>query len=130
MNNVHDSHPILFESRWTLSFLRGPMTRVQIKSLTQRRTAAPAGQSSERAPQPPPITAKLSQRPVLPPEVPQKFIPAGGPTSGITYRPCLFAVADVRFTETKSKLDLQKQAVVLTPIHDDASPSSGSKAPK
>ncbi|MFO1010292.1 MAG: DUF87 domain-containing protein [Planctomycetota bacterium] len=31
MNNVHESRPVVFETRWTLSYLRGPMTRTEVK---------------------------------------------------------------------------------------------------
>ena len=47
MNNVHEDAPVLFETRWTLSFLRGPLTKKQIQALTaktrtmRRRRGAP-----------------------------------------------------------------------------------------
>src|SRR6185295_846379 len=34
MNNTHEDAPEVFQTRWTLSYLRGPLTRNQIKSLT------------------------------------------------------------------------------------------------
>ena len=37
MNNVHEPAPAVFESRWAMSYLRGPLTRAQIKSLTEGR---------------------------------------------------------------------------------------------
>ena len=30
MNNVHEDAPVVFETRWCLSYLRGPLTRAQI----------------------------------------------------------------------------------------------------
>src|SRR5206468_6377688 len=33
LHNVHEDHPEVFESRWAMSYLRGPLTRVQIKRL-------------------------------------------------------------------------------------------------
>ena len=33
LNNVHDDAPELFETRWAMSYLRGPLTRAQIKLL-------------------------------------------------------------------------------------------------
>jgi Bacterial protein of unknown function (DUF853)/Helicase HerA, central domain len=33
MNNVHENAPAIFESRWAMSYLRGPMTRQQIQQL-------------------------------------------------------------------------------------------------
>ncbi len=34
MRNVHDDQPVVFQSRWALSYLRGPMTLPQIKQLS------------------------------------------------------------------------------------------------
>ena len=33
MNNVHDDEPVVFQTRWAMSYLRGPLTRDQIKVL-------------------------------------------------------------------------------------------------
>ena len=35
MNNVHEDAPAIFETRWALSYLRGPLTREQIKVLVE-----------------------------------------------------------------------------------------------
>ena len=32
MNNVNDNQPVVFQTRWTLSYLRGPLTREQIQA--------------------------------------------------------------------------------------------------
>ena len=37
MNNVHDDGPMVFETRWVMSYLRGPLTRDQIKTLMRTR---------------------------------------------------------------------------------------------
>ena len=42
MNNVHDDAPIVFETRWVMSYLRGPLTRDQIKTLMTGRKAGDA----------------------------------------------------------------------------------------
>jgi hypothetical protein len=33
LHNVHDAHPIVLQSRWAMSFLRGPLTKQEIRSL-------------------------------------------------------------------------------------------------
>ncbi len=33
MRNVHDDAPVLFQSRWALSYLRGPLTGPEISRL-------------------------------------------------------------------------------------------------
>ncbi|MEW6092638.1 MAG: DUF87 domain-containing protein, partial [Chloroflexota bacterium] len=35
MNNVHAAQPLLFQTRWTMNFLAGPMTRAQIPALNK-----------------------------------------------------------------------------------------------
>jgi hypothetical protein len=53
MNNVHEDGPVVLESRWAMSYLRGPLTREQIKVLMKDRrpqtTAAAAPARTERA---------------------------------------------------------------------------------
>jgi hypothetical protein len=50
MNNVHDAHPVVFETRWTLSYLGGPLTREQIGRLMKDRKAA--AQQTKTSPAP------------------------------------------------------------------------------
>jgi hypothetical protein len=35
LHNIHKSAPVLFQSRWALSFLRGPLTREQVSELME-----------------------------------------------------------------------------------------------
>ena len=37
MNNVHEDEPVVFETRWALSYLRGPLGRQEIKRLMDAR---------------------------------------------------------------------------------------------
>jgi hypothetical protein len=119
MNNVHDDAPETFETRWTLSYLRGPLTRTQIKTLmdpvrgsgfeVQRRTSniEPSVQGGHR--------------PVLPPDIPQYFMPVRGKQSGsVTYRPMLLGAAQVRVADAKTGVDLTQDVTVMTPITDGA----------
>ncbi len=61
MHNVHEKMPVLIQTRWTMNFLAGPMTRTQIPALNQlvnadstlRAVPAPASVSrKESKPQP------------------------------------------------------------------------------
>ncbi len=42
LHDVHRQAPILFRTRWTLSYLRGPMTREEIKRLPSTQSATPS----------------------------------------------------------------------------------------
>ena len=53
MHNVHEQAPVTFETRWTLSYLRGPLTRThikQLKALRERRTPNAERRNRERRP--------------------------------------------------------------------------------
>lgn len=128
MNNVHEDAPVIFETRWVLSYLRGPLTRDQIKTLMDPRKAAPAraagaAPAGAAAPAPAPVSGGAKQPPALPPDVPRYFIPrrgGGGTDSGLVYQPRLLGVAKVRFADTKSKVDVVREVTCLTPITNAA----------
>src|SRR5690606_23098308 len=42
LHNVHEDEAVVFNTRWAMSYLAGPMTREQIRSLNKAAAAAPA----------------------------------------------------------------------------------------
>lgn len=142
MNNVHDDRPTVFETRWVMSYLRGPLTRNQIKMLATSRAApgatepvtAPARPVRVEAsmPTPAPVpsvaaptrqavaSAGASQRPVLPPEIPQYFLPLRASTGGasVEYRPMLLGSAKVHFSDSKLGVEADEIALRLATIAD------------
>ncbi|MCC6140358.1 MAG: ATP-binding protein [Nitrospira sp.] len=122
MNNVHEDAPVVFETRWCLSYLRGPLTRTQIKQLMDPQRAAHAATASAPA-----VTsvksAKGGARPIVPPDVPQQFIPLRGSKpegSELVYVPMLLGSSQIRFSDTKSGIDQTQTVTVLAPISDGA----------
>jgi hypothetical protein len=118
MNNVHDDAPELFETRWAMSYLRGPLTRAQIKVLMDplKGTASAAAPVSS-APAPAAVAPK-SGKPVLPPEITQYYIPvrsSGGGT--LTYTPMLLGATEVHYTSSKA-VDVTQQLTLLAAIND------------
>ncbi len=61
MNNVHENEPVVMETRWCLSYLRGPLTRPQIQSLMAPYKAVARG-SAESAPPEGSTTAQSDDR--------------------------------------------------------------------
>ena len=59
MNNVHDDGPTVFETRWTLSYLRGPLTREQIRTLMAARRGVTATGGTAGAAAGPAVGASL-----------------------------------------------------------------------
>jgi len=137
MNNVHDDEPTIMETRWAMSYLRGPLTRTQIKTLMdpikaqmpKAPTAAPSfaapspGQAAAAA-APARQTAGQSGRPVIPPDVAQYFVPARGSQAGssVYYKPAVLGVAQVHFIDVKSGVDMADDTAAVTDITDDPIP--------
>jgi hypothetical protein len=49
MHNVHEDKPVLMNTRWTLSYLRGPLTRQQIRQVMEGKKAAAPPPAAEVA---------------------------------------------------------------------------------
>ena len=136
MHNVHEDAPVVFQTRWTLSYLRGPLGRDEIRRLMSPVKEALQGQpasaqaSAVTAPAPaaaPLVAARAEQasaaqaRPTLPPEIKQFFVPvrtrpaAGAPVS---YAPVLYGAARVGFADPKLGIEATQDVTVVTPVAD------------
>ena len=131
INNVHEDAPEIFHTRWVLSYLRGPLTRDQIKRLMKPQKATrtkPAAEPSAPAPTKAvpaasPAGPAASQPPTLPSSVSMYFIPALGSATKkrtLVYEPRILGVAKVRFADTKAKLDVSRDVTFITPVTDEA----------
>jgi hypothetical protein len=121
MNNVHDDAPVVFQSRWALSYLRGPLTREQIQTLARRPEASAAPASP-----PVPLAAAAAAgqgRPMLPPGVPEAFRPrraALAAGQSVLYRPTLCGTARAHFVQAASGVDLWQSVVALVEVDSAA----------
>lgn len=73
MNNVHDKTPLVFQTRWVMNFLAGPITRNQIPALNELANA-------DVSPRPAPVPASATRRESRPqPSVENSVPPASQP---------------------------------------------------
>jgi hypothetical protein len=126
LHDVHAGAPLTFKTRWAMSYLRGPLSRDQIKALTAADTSAtdvpgptPITQATEEHRQTR-TTPGSSQSPVLAPEVQQYFIPT--PESNPHYTPVALGVARVTFADARLKINETRDVVAVAPIGDGAVP--------
>src|ERR687896_2194234 len=49
LHNVHEPEPVVFETRWTLSYLRGPLTKDELRRLAPARDARTANNEAATA---------------------------------------------------------------------------------
>jgi hypothetical protein len=123
MHNVHERGPVLFETRWTLSYLRGPLTREEIRLLS-KPAAAPAEPKSIWSA----ARQAAAARPLLPAGIPQYFLPVRGTGEGVVYRPMLYGAAQVRFSDAKAGVDFTRPVAFLTPIEEAPTPVDWARA--
>jgi hypothetical protein len=135
MHNVHDAEPTIFETRWTLSYLRGPMSREELKLLggaggkdaglaarptTDRRSpATTSGNVSDVAASPQHLPA--TGKPVLPAGISEFYLPATG--AGATrHVPVLYGAARVQYVDAKKGIDQTEDLQAIAPFNDGAVP--------
>src|SRR5690606_12386603 len=136
MHNVNDAEPTLFRTRFALSYLRGPLSRTDVKRLMdgRRPTAEPAPAARTSAPAPlAPTAAALAApsvsaaplRPALAPDVPVAFLPLRQPVpSGATvvYRPMIYGAARIPYESAKHGVDVADAPHLLAAIEDGPLP--------
>ena len=130
LNNVHENAPVIFQTRWVMSYLRGPMTREQIKRLTADRTdtpvpaavAAPAtfpavsAAPAEASQGVSPPTATVSKPPVIPPGINSYYAPASGAGQGLEYFPALAGWIDIHYSSAKYKVSTSETVALSTMV--------------
>lgn len=149
MNNVHEDHPVVFNVRWLMSYLSGPLSRPQIKALMDPlrpkagANAAAAAAAEDDGFAPPGAGSATSVdrntlRPKLPETATELFQPSDEDGERITYTPAILRSATVVFDDAKRKIsgrsiitlvneiDIEKQKVlwdkfVDVPKNDDLS---------
>jgi hypothetical protein len=141
MNNVHDDGPTIFQTRWALSYLRGPLSRGQISSLMKEKRQAlvntvdpkvagndatatgddsrsrdiPLRDDGIRVSNP----SKAIGRPILRPEIQERFIaPTLLPKLGnqIVYRPAVLINCSVHYVKANPAIDVWRDIHMVCPV--------------
>ena len=119
LNNVHETMPVTFESRWVLSYLSGPLTREQIKTLkTDQALATPMASTPQTALTAVSHSTMPAAPPVIPPEIESLFLPASGAGKELIYFPAMAGWVDVHYSSVKYHVDMTQQQALVTPLED------------
>ncbi len=124
MRNVHEQAPVLFQTRWTLSYLRGPLTLPQLTAFTggggssrppsaAGRREVPGGAGEPAAP------AASAALPAMPPDVPIFYLRPKKPAAAITYKPRVAGISKLHFVDAKAELDTWVSCAHLAPFSED-----------
>jgi hypothetical protein len=117
MHNVHEDQPVLYQTRWALSYLRGPLTREHIQNLmgpqkavlASQKPAAPAQPAAAEPEETGEFPAEASEQPDVPSGISQFFLPVDlslREGEGLIYRPAILGAARLHFVSLRAKVDL------------------------
>jgi len=140
LHDIHEKGLITFQTRWTMSYLRGPLSRDQIRTLMAGAAAAgPEGRphieggaphegrphterddASTSKARPRAAQESSAGPPVVAPGVEQFFLPATGPSKGVVYSPVVLGAARVAFMDAKLGVDASRDLLYGAPIDDSA----------
>jgi hypothetical protein len=113
LHNVHEDEAVVFNTRWVMSYLAGPLTRDHIRTLmstAKNKIAATAKAISK------PKHKSNDSAPALPPSIEQYFVPGSG--EDIVYHPRLVAGGEVVFSSSRYNIE-DERAVMHTVEFDD-----------
>ena len=137
MNNVHNDSPVVFETRWAMSYLRGPLTRNQIKQAMDPIRLGLQGATVAAAKAAPTAGASKGAtaggaRPLLGSDVTQYFLPlrTNAPDEGcqLVYTPMVIGATDIHFVDPKNEVDHSQEATFLAAITDNTIPVDWNEA--
>jgi hypothetical protein len=123
LHNVHENHPVIFHTRWALSYLAGPLTREQIKILSGDQPGAdpsflPEGDQSQ-------ISKEKGTEPSIPPDIKKVYLrltDSHKEPTHMTYQPCLWASAQLHYYDARKKIDATEKLVWLVPFQNGPVP--------
>jgi hypothetical protein len=118
MRNVNDDAPVLFRTRWALSWLRGPLTLPEIARLmAPRKAAQPAKPATDATP-----ADRVASRPALPADVDEIFLPAKPGTGELVYRPRVAAAVELHYVDKAAGVDAWTRSAWVAPFADGGAP--------
>jgi hypothetical protein len=106
LHNVHEDEAVVFNTRWVLSYLAGPLTRDSIKALMSKIKAQAVAAIRKVTK---PKKRSNASAPSLPPAVDQYFIPGSG--DNIVYHPRLVGTADILFNSARYHIEDERSCV-------------------
>jgi len=129
MNNVHEDHPVVFETRWAMSYLRGPMTRDQLQRITeedpnydpQEVEAANKARPGAAGGAAKPVVAQVNQQDLVPSGVEQYFVASNARVSDsqrLVYRPMLIGEGRLHYVRATYKVDKWMERRFLASVSD------------
>lgn len=115
MRSIHEKAPLLFETRWTMSYLRGPLTLSQISKLTKKSPASSPSIKNSEIKQP---AYGVREKPIIPAEIIEFFGPSQNSQETL-YKPMILGIAKLHYVDAKNKIDTWQEISLLAPPDEE-----------
>ena len=114
LNNTSESNPVLFHTRWVLSYLAGPIMRNRFKDLVGDQGNDDASETASAGAGAGIDDSNVGTRPVLDPDIPQVFVPG----QGKVYESKVLGCADVLYKDRKLDISVSRDVMCVAPFQD------------
>ncbi len=127
MNNVHEDEPVVFETRWVMSYLAGPLTRAQLKVLADPMRAAQPAATGKGKPAAEAVPGKAAAgggtmvKPQVAKQIDEFFLPLppDSDPADFVYQPRVLRAGRIGIEDAKLGVSLTDETCDLVPIDDD-----------
>lgn len=116
MRSIYEKNPILFQTRWTLSYLRGPLTLAQISKLVDKPKEQPILQTNPVSTATPNLA---NNKPVINAGIDEVFINSKLSPATI-YRPYVIGIVKLHYVDSKRNVDIWKDLSILVKMDNNS----------
>ena len=125
MHNVHENAPVVFQTRWVLSYLAGPLTREQIKQMNFSGVGGIGSTPSAVESQASLSTTTQDENrtfPSIPPQIQNFFIHGSGAGRELVYVPTILGHMDIHYQQARYQVDYFQSVAFSTEIQEGPVP--------
>ncbi|MEM7310433.1 MAG: DUF87 domain-containing protein [Planctomycetota bacterium] len=123
MSNVHENRPVAFQTRWAMSYLRGPLNREHVEALMAPRKAALPPPKVRRSVDPghAPVApqADVPAKPVVPSGIEELYLEPSGGSDGLLYKPALYGKCKLHYARVSFRVDEWYTVHAVLPLDPD-----------
>ncbi|MEM6818231.1 MAG: DUF87 domain-containing protein [Pseudomonadota bacterium] len=118
LHNVHESEPVVFGTRWVMSYLAGPLTRDQIRTLMDKRRGE-LQKEANKAVQAATLSASgskslskaaIATTPKLDKSIRQFWVEGAGNIDTV-YRPAVIGAAELVYSSARYKVETERHCL-------------------
>lgn len=121
LHSIYQPEPVLFQTRWSLSYLSGPISLAQVQTLMQtKKKLTDLSKPPDNSPSTTRKKSATGAKPIVPEDVTEYFLVDPATALNAQYSPHLLGIAKLHFVDAKNSVDIWEDRAVLTRALDKA----------